>query len=103
MLLFALNTINRGFVEKTTSTRSPHICEQIWHMSTIKDYVKIMEGLDIWNEASGFIRSEDAERRNADEQITIKTCPVLLKMSVTSPTVRNMLFVDNLFLIGACC
>ena len=70
-------------------------------MASIEDFRKIMQGLDAWNESSSFIRPEDVERWNKDTQITLKTFPTLLKMSTTAPTVRKMLFVDNLFLIGA--
>ena len=70
-------------------------------MASIEDFRKIMDGLDAWNEASCFIRPEDVERWNKDTQITLKTFPTLLKMSMTAPTVRKMLFVDNMFLIGA--
>ena len=70
-------------------------------MASIEDFRKIMQGLDAWNEASCFIRPEDVERWNKDTQITLNTFPTLLKMSTTAPTVRKMLFVDNLFLIGA--
>ena len=69
-------------------------------MASIEDFRKIMQGLDAWNEASSFIRPEDVERWNKDTQITLKTFPTLLKMSTTAPTVRKMLFLDNLFLIG---
>ena len=69
-------------------------------MASIKDFRKIMEDLEAWNEAAGFIRTEDVERWNANGQITIKTFGTLLNMSVNAPTVRNQLFVDNLFLIG---
>ena len=69
-------------------------------MASIKDFRKIMEGLQAWNEAAGFIRDEDVERWNANGQITIKTFGTLLNMSVTAPTVRTMLFSDNMFLIG---
>ena len=69
-------------------------------MASIEDYRKIMDGLDGWNEASGFVRPADVERWNANDQITLKTFPTLLNMSITAPTVRNMLFVDNLLLIG---
>ena len=69
-------------------------------MASIEDYRKIMDGLDGWNEASGFVRPADVERWNANDQITSKTFPTLLNMSITAPTVRNMLFVDNLLLIG---
>ena len=97
---FARNTLNRGFAEKTTGTHSPHICEQIWHMSSIGDYRKIMDGLDGWNEAAGFVRPDDVERWNADDQITLKTFPILLNMSIKAPTVRSQLLADNLLLIG---
>ena len=70
-------------------------------MASIEDFRKIMDGLDAWNEASSFVRPEDVERWNKDTQITLKTFPTLLKMSTKAPTVRKMLFVDNMFLIGA--
>ena len=69
-------------------------------MTSIGDYRKIMDGLDGWNEAAGFVRPEDVERWNADDQITLKTFPILLKMSITAPTVRSKLLADNLLLIG---
>ena len=46
------------------------------------------------------LRTEDVERWNANDQITTKTFGTLLNMSVNAPTVRRMLFEDNLFLIG---
>ena len=69
-------------------------------MSSIGDYRKIMDGLDGWNEAAGFVRPEDVERWNADDQITLKTFPILLNMSIKAPTVRSQLLADNLLLIG---
>ena len=69
-------------------------------MASIEDFRKIMQGLDAWNEAPGFVRPEDVERWNGNAQITLKTFPILLNMSIKAPTVRNMLFVDNLLLIG---
>ena len=69
-------------------------------MASIKDFRDIMDGLDVWNEASGFVRVEDVKRWNADKQITLKTFATLLNMSIKAPTVRNMLFADNMFLIG---
>ena len=69
-------------------------------MASIGDYRKIMGGLDAWNEAAGFVRPDDVERWNADDQITLKTFPILLKMSITAPTVRGKLLADNLLLIG---
>ena len=70
-------------------------------MPSIGDYRKIMDGLDGWNEAAGFVRPEDVERWNADDQITLKTFPILLNMSIKAPTVRSKLLADNLLLIGA--
>ena len=58
-------------------------------MPSIGDYRKIMDGLDGWNEAAGFVRPEDVERWNADDQITLKTFPILLNMSIKAPTVRS--------------
>ena len=69
-------------------------------MASIGDYRKIMDGLDGWNEAAGFVRPEDVERWNADDQITLKTFPILLNMSIKAPTVRSKLLADNLLLIG---
>ena len=69
-------------------------------MASIKDYRKIMDGLDAWNEAAGFVRPEDVERWNADAQITLKTFPILLNMCIKAPTVRSQLLADNLLLIG---
>ena len=69
-------------------------------MASIEDFRKIMQGLDAWNEAAGFVRPEDVERWNADAQITLKTFPILLKMCITAPTVRSQLLADNLLLIG---
>ena len=46
-------------------------------MASIKDYRKIMDGLDGWNEASGFVRPADVERWNTNDQITLKTFPTL--------------------------
>ena len=69
-------------------------------MASIKDYRDIMDGLDGWNEAPGFARPEDVERWNGNAQITLKTFSILLNMSIKAPTVRNMLFADNLLLIG---
>ena len=74
--------------------------EALRTMASIKDFRKIMEGMDGWNEASGFIRAEDAGRWNVDDQTTLKTFPILLKMSITAPTVRSQLLADNLLLIG---
>ena len=59
-----------------------------------------MNGLDGWNEASDFVRQEDVDRWNANTQITPKTFPTLLNMSIHGYTVRSMLFNDNLMLIG---
>ena len=69
-------------------------------MASIKDFQDIMCGLGAWDGAAGFVRPEDVERWNADAQITLKTFPILLNMSITAPTVRSQLLADNLLLIG---
>ena len=59
MLLFAPNTVNKSFYEKTTGTRSPHISSRRKQMTSIEEFRKVMDGLDGWNEASGLGRDTD--------------------------------------------
>ena len=70
-------------------------------MASIQEFRDIMGGLDGWNGAAGFVRPDDVERWNGNTQITLKSFPTLLNMSINAKTVRDMLFADNLFLIGS--
>ena len=67
-------------------------------MTSIKDWQDSMREVDGWDEAVDLIDKDDVKRWNADKKMDLEKFKSALAMTVTSPTMKNYLFVDNVWL-----
>ena len=67
-------------------------------MTSIKEWQDAMSAVDGWAEAVDLIDKDDIKRWNADKKMDPEKFKSALAMTVTSPTMKNYLFVDNVWL-----
>ena len=67
-------------------------------MTSIKDWQDSMSEVDGWAEATDFIDEDDIKRWTADKKMDPQKFKSALAMTVTSDTMKNYLFCDNVWL-----
>ena len=69
-------------------------------MTSIKEWQDSMREVGGWDEAVDLIDEDDIKRWNADKKMDPKKFKSALAMTVTSDTMKNHLFCDNVWLKG---